>query len=109
MGERGGRGDNDDDCGRGGHIVVVIIEQRGQRLGEKGGRGGDVEDDGGRGNCVFVVVIVIVANFGGATPTWRWGRRAVAGMLLRHMERRRRRRATRWCWRGMDPTINIIL
>jgi hypothetical protein len=52
-------------------------------------------------------VIVVVVNFGGATPMWRWGGRAIAGMRQR-LEERRRRRMTRWCWRGMDPTINII-
>ncbi len=48
----------------------------------KGWQGDDVDDDGGRGNRVFVVV-VIVGDFRGATPTWRWGGRAVAGMLRR--------------------------
>ncbi len=39
MGERGGRGDNDNDCRRGGCIYLIIIERRKQRLGGKGGRG----------------------------------------------------------------------
>jgi hypothetical protein len=53
----------------------------------KGWQGDDVNDDGWRGNRVFVVVVVVVVvDFGGATSTWRWGGRAVAGMLR--------------CWRG---------
>ncbi len=39
MGERGGLGDNDNNCGRGGCAVFIVIEQHGQRLGGKGGRG----------------------------------------------------------------------
>ncbi len=65
MGERGGQGDNDDDCGRGGRVVVVVIKQRGQSQGD------DVNDDGGRGNRVFVVIVIIVVDFRGAKPTWR--------------------------------------
>jgi hypothetical protein len=48
VGQREGRGaeDNDDDCGRRGRVVVVL-EGRGKRIGEKGGWG--MTDDGERG------------------------------------------------------------
>ncbi len=59
----------------------------------KGWQGDGVDDDDGNGNHVFVVVIVVVVNFRGATPTWQWGGRAVAGML-QHIA------LLRWCWRG---------
>jgi hypothetical protein len=59
----------------------------------KGWQGDDIDDNGRRENCVFVVVVVIVVDFRGAKPTWRWGERAMAGML-------RRIALLRWRWRG---------
>ena len=56
VGQREGQGaeDNDDDCGRRGHVVVVI-EGRRKRLGGKGGRG--TTDDGERGARYRFVVV----------------------------------------------------
>jgi hypothetical protein len=106
-GREGGRGTTTMIAGGEVALLASSSNGTGKDSGERW-QGDNVDDDGGRGNGIFIIIIVIVVHFGGVTPSWRWGGRAVTGML-RRLEGRRRRRATRWCWRGMDPTINIIL
>ncbi len=109
MGERERRGDNDDDCGRGGCIVVVVIKQRGQRLGGKGGRGTTLMTmAGGEIVSSSLSLSSSLLSFQGhnthvAVGQESCGRHAVAHCIVEvALEGRRRRRGACWCWRGIQ-------
>jgi hypothetical protein len=111
-GERGGWGDIGDDCGREGHIVVVVVERSGRRLGGKGGRGATATTMTMAGEEAVVADVpwhFYGVRCRGVTPTRREGWRAIA-IMLRHCvvevalagrkRKMRERRTVRWCGGG---------